>query len=158
MITARNLVKFWSWELDQNDPYNVTQLFRGFPRPKKDFRHAQKMICWRSARSKIHFFGGRHAQKLIFQSQHLEFLISFYIWLRSGGWARVSGRFLWVRNTINRIFQSLKFSENHIFGKSKFAIERRTGEAINGGVWGGSAPPGKYRFLMGSANCRRLTN
>ena len=33
---------------------------------------------------------------------------------------------------------------NRIFGKSKFARKGR-GEAVNGGVWGGSAPPGKYR-------------
>ena len=37
MTIARNLVKLWSWELDQTDPYIVLELFRWVPRPKTDF-------------------------------------------------------------------------------------------------------------------------
>ena len=37
MIIARNLMKLWSWESDQIDPYIVLELFRGVPRPGTDF-------------------------------------------------------------------------------------------------------------------------
>ena len=41
MIAARSLLKLWSSELDQIDPYNVPELFRGVPRPKKDFQKSR---------------------------------------------------------------------------------------------------------------------
>ena len=44
MIIARSLVKLWSSELDQTNPYNVPELFRGVPRPKNRFKKYQKVI------------------------------------------------------------------------------------------------------------------
>ena len=41
MIIARTLLKLWSSELDQIDPYNVPELFRGVPRPKTDFQKSR---------------------------------------------------------------------------------------------------------------------
>ena len=41
MVIARTLLKLWSSELDQIDPYNVPELFRGVPRPKKDFQKSR---------------------------------------------------------------------------------------------------------------------
>ena len=38
MVIARTLLKLWSSELDQIDPYNVPELFRGVPRPKTDLK------------------------------------------------------------------------------------------------------------------------
>ena len=37
MIIARVLLKLWSWELEQINPYDVPELFRGVPGPEKDF-------------------------------------------------------------------------------------------------------------------------
>ena len=41
MVIARTLLNLWSWELDQINPYNVPELFRGVPRPKKDFQKSR---------------------------------------------------------------------------------------------------------------------
>ena len=41
MVIARTLLKLWSSELDQIDPYNVPELLRGVPRPKKDFQKSR---------------------------------------------------------------------------------------------------------------------
>ena len=37
MIISRSLLKLWSLELEQTDPYNVPELFKGAQRPEKDF-------------------------------------------------------------------------------------------------------------------------
>ena len=44
MIIARTLLKLWSSELDQIDPYNVPELFRGVPRPKTDFQKSRVLV------------------------------------------------------------------------------------------------------------------
>ena len=41
MVIARTLLNLWSWDLDQINPYNVPELFRGVPRPKTDFQKSR---------------------------------------------------------------------------------------------------------------------
>ena len=44
MIIVRSLVKLWSCKLDQIDPYNVPELFRGVPRLKNISKKYKKVI------------------------------------------------------------------------------------------------------------------
>ena len=65
-------------------------------------------------------------------SEHMRISICLYMT------PRVSGRFLWVRNPIHTISQSLKFEKTYGFEKSKFARKRLRKPV---GRSGGAQPP-----------------